>query len=44
MALGGPILVVREGGYDIDIGHRVLVAWKDSRESLQSASGCMASY
>lgn len=36
MASGGPILVLKHGGYPIEFGKRILVAWKDSRESARA--------
>ncbi len=35
MACGGPVLVLPEAGYPAAFGKRILVAWKDSRESAR---------
>jgi nucleotide-binding universal stress UspA family protein len=36
MASGGPVLVLPEQGFTPSIGKRVLVAWKDTRESARA--------
>ena len=36
MASGGPVLVLKHGGYPADFGRKILVAWKDSRESARA--------
>ncbi len=36
MASGSPVLVLPEGGYDLHLGRRVLIAWKGSRESARA--------
>jgi nucleotide-binding universal stress UspA family protein len=36
MASGGPVLVLKHGGYPIEFGRRILVAWNDSRESARA--------
>lgn len=36
MACGCPVLVMPESGYDPSVGQRVLVAWKDSRETARA--------
>jgi nucleotide-binding universal stress UspA family protein len=36
MASGGPVLVLKHGGYPSDFGRKILVAWKDSRESARA--------
>ena len=33
MASGGPVLVLKHGGYPLEFGKKILVAWNDSRES-----------
>jgi nucleotide-binding universal stress UspA family protein len=41
MASGGPVLVLKHGGYPIDFGKKILVAWKDSRESARALRDAM---
>jgi nucleotide-binding universal stress UspA family protein len=36
MASGGPVLVLKHGGYPIAFGKKILVAWNDSRESARA--------
>jgi nucleotide-binding universal stress UspA family protein len=36
MASGGPVLVLKHGGYPLEFGKRILVAWNDSRESARA--------
>ncbi|MDP3739233.1 MAG: universal stress protein [Hyphomonadaceae bacterium] len=36
MASGGPVLVLKHGGYPAEFGRKILVAWKDSRESARA--------
>ncbi len=36
MGAGGPVLVLKHGGYPVDFGKRVLVAWNDSREAVRA--------
>jgi nucleotide-binding universal stress UspA family protein len=36
MASGGPVLVLKHGGFPIDFGKKILVAWNDSRESARA--------
>jgi nucleotide-binding universal stress UspA family protein len=36
MASGGPVLVLKHGGYPIEFGKKILVAWKDSREAARA--------
>lgn len=36
MASGGPILVLKHGGFPMDFGKKILVAWNDSRESARA--------
>jgi nucleotide-binding universal stress UspA family protein len=36
MASGGPVLVMPQTGYTRDIGRRILVAWKDTRETARA--------
>jgi len=36
MASGGPVLVLKHGGYPADFGKKILVAWNDSRESARA--------
>jgi nucleotide-binding universal stress UspA family protein len=36
MASGGPVLVLKHGGYPLDFGKKILVAWNDSRESARA--------
>lgn len=36
LSSGGPVLALPEAGYPVDLGHRVVVAWKNSRESARA--------
>ncbi len=36
LSCGGPVLGLPEAGYPIDLGRRVMVAWKNSRESARA--------
>jgi nucleotide-binding universal stress UspA family protein len=36
MASGGPVLVLKHGGFPMDFGRKILVAWNDSRESARA--------
>ncbi|HVY87951.1 MAG TPA: universal stress protein [Hyphomonadaceae bacterium] len=36
MASGGPTLVLKHGGFPMAIGRKILIAWKDSRESARA--------
>ncbi|MDP3493769.1 MAG: universal stress protein [Hyphomonadaceae bacterium] len=36
MASGGPVLILPEAGYPPTFGRKILVAWKDSRESARA--------
>jgi nucleotide-binding universal stress UspA family protein len=36
IACGGPVLALPESGYQEDLGRRVIVAWKNSRESARA--------
>lgn len=36
MASGGPVLVLKHGGYPVDFGKKILVAWNNSRESARA--------
>ena len=36
MASGGPVLVLKQGAFPADFGRKILVAWKDSRESARA--------
>jgi nucleotide-binding universal stress UspA family protein len=36
MASGGPMLVLKHGGYPLDFGRKILVAWNGSRESARA--------
>ena len=36
LACGGPVLALPESGYPQDLGRRVVVAWKNSRESARA--------
>lgn len=36
MASGGPVLILKHGGYPIDFGRNILIAWNDSRESTRA--------
>ncbi len=36
MGSGGPVLVLKHGGYPANFGRKILVAWKDSRESARA--------
>ncbi len=36
IASGGPVLILPEAGYPATFGQRILVAWKDSRESARA--------
>lgn len=36
MASGGPVLVLKHGGYRMAFGRKILVAWNDSRESARA--------
>lgn len=41
MGSGGPVLVLPQGGYRPDFGRRVLIAWKDSRETARAVRDAM---
>ena len=41
MASGGPVLVLKHGGYPIGFGRRILVAWNDTRESARALRDAM---
>jgi nucleotide-binding universal stress UspA family protein len=36
MAAGGPVLVLKHGGYPLNFGKKILVAWNDSREAARA--------
>lgn len=36
IAAGGPVLILPEAGYPASFGRKILVAWKDSRESARA--------
>ena len=36
MASAGPVLVLKHGGYPMDFGRKILVAWNNSRESARA--------
>ncbi len=36
LSCGGPVLALPDAGYPVDLGHRVMVAWKNSRESARA--------
>lgn len=36
MAAGGPVLVLKPGGFPTDFGRKILIAWNDSRESVRA--------
>lgn len=36
LASGRPVLALPDSGYSVDLGRRVLVAWKDSREAARA--------
>jgi nucleotide-binding universal stress UspA family protein len=36
MAAGGPVLVLKHGGFPMDFGRKILVAWNNSRESARA--------
>jgi nucleotide-binding universal stress UspA family protein len=36
LACGGPVLALPERGYPLDLGRRILVAWKNSREAARA--------
>lgn len=36
MASGGPVLILKHGGYSLDLGGSVLIAWKGSREASRA--------
>lgn len=36
MASGGPVLVLKKGGYPIPFGTKILVAWNESREAVRA--------
>jgi len=36
MATGGPVLILKQGGYPVPFGKKVLIAWKDSREAMRA--------
>lgn len=36
MASGGPVLVLKHGGFPIPVGRKILLAWNDSRESVRA--------
>lgn len=36
MASGGPVLVLKHGGYPVDFGKKILIAWKESREAVRA--------
>lgn len=36
MNSGGPVLVLKHGGYPLDFGKKILVAWNDSREAARA--------
>lgn len=36
MASGGPVLVLKHGGFPIPVGKKILVAWNESRESTRA--------
>ncbi len=36
LSSGGPVLALPDTGYPVDLGHRVMVAWKNSRESARA--------
>lgn len=36
MASGGPVLVLKHGGFPTDFGRKILVAWNDSREAVRA--------
>ncbi len=36
MASGGPVLILKHGGFPMDFGRKILVAWNDSRESARA--------
>ena len=36
LSCGGPVLALPDSGYPVDLGRRVMVAWKNSRESARA--------
>lgn len=36
MRCGGPVLILKHGGYPIPFGRKVLIAWNDSREATRA--------
>jgi nucleotide-binding universal stress UspA family protein len=36
LSCGGPVLALPDAGYPVDLGRRVVVAWKNSRESARA--------
>lgn len=36
MASGGPVLILKHGGYPIPFGRKILIAWNDSREAMRA--------
>ncbi|MDP3491894.1 MAG: universal stress protein [Hyphomonadaceae bacterium] len=36
MASGGPVLVLKHGGFPIPLGRKVLIAWNESREAVRA--------
>lgn len=36
LSSGGPVLALPDSGYPVDLGRRVMVAWKNSRESARA--------
>ena len=36
LASGGPVIVLRQGGYQTTFGKKILIAWNDSREAMRA--------
>jgi nucleotide-binding universal stress UspA family protein len=36
LSCGGPVLALPDGGYPVDLGRRVMIAWKNCRESARA--------